>query len=838
MKKYDKKDYINIIILIIFFLVYITLYLLLNKGSIYISKLDYVDQHYMIPEYFRTLFYSTKTLFPNFAFNLGMGQNIYNFSYYGLYSPIVLISYMLPFIKMVTYMQIISIICIILDILLLYRFISNHYTNKLIRFITVFIFLCSSSLIFHSHRHIMFVNYMPFLLLSFILIDNYFKYNKKILLILSICLLILSNYFFSVSSLLSLIIYSIFIYLKNNSFNIKTFTKTLLKLSIYFIIPLMICSILLLPTLSSILTNRLDNNTNISLKDLLLPSLSFSYLLYSSYSLGLTSSFILSIANGLLSKQKEYRFLSIIFIVFCFFPIFIYLLNGGMYINSKVLIPFLPLSMILLSKLFNDIIKGNIRLLSLLVLTIILSILGSINFSFSFIYLIDISFLLLCLILSIKSKNNIVFFIIIIMSLVNLVGVNQIDKLALKQQVDFQYNDDISSLIKTNTNTNLEKTYIDINDNINDSNNIRNINEMKTTMYSSLTNKYYNSFYFNEMDNNNPYRNSTIVSGTNNIFYNIYTNTKYYISKDNSIIGYDFINSSNGYNLYQNNDVFSTIYANSDLMSLKEYNSLSYPYKMEALLNYTIVNDDVESNYKTNIKEIDIDYSKIPFIMKDNKYSFNLDDNKKFSIDLDSNYKDKVLIISFDMKYSQRCSYGDTYITINNVKNVLTCKSWKYHNNNYTFNYVLTDDNISSLKVEISKGNFVIENIKLYEIDYNNIKNISNKHNNLSITSLKDNKVSGIINVDRDSYLNINIPFDKGFSIYIDNNKVDYELINTSFMGFKISKGEHSVEIVYNAPLLKESKIISLFGLVLFIFIIIFERRKKYEESINDSSLL
>ena len=121
MKKYDKKDYINLAILIIFFLVFITILILCTKNSIYGSKLDYADQHYMIPEYFRTLFYNSKQLFPNFALNLGMGQNIYNFSYYGLHSPIILISYLLPFIKMATYIQIVSIICIIIDIILFHR---------------------------------------------------------------------------------------------------------------------------------------------------------------------------------------------------------------------------------------------------------------------------------------------------------------------------------------------------------------------------------------------------------------------------------------------------------------------------------------------------------------------------------------------------------------------------------------------------------------------------------------------------------------------------------------------------------------------------------------------
>ena len=273
MKKYDKKDYINLAILIIFFLVFITILILCTKNSIYGSKLDYADQHYMIPEYFRTLFYNSKQLFPNFALNLGMGQNIYNFSYYGLHSPIILISYLLPFIKMATYIQIVSIICIILDIILFYRYISNHYENKTIRFISTFILLCSASLILHSHRHIMFVNYMPFLILGFISIDNYFNQNKKTLLMISITLIILTSYFFSVPALISLILYAIFIYLQNNNFKLKNFITTFLKLSIYFIIPIMISAILLFPTLTAILNNRLDNNTTTSLINLITPNL-------------------------------------------------------------------------------------------------------------------------------------------------------------------------------------------------------------------------------------------------------------------------------------------------------------------------------------------------------------------------------------------------------------------------------------------------------------------------------------------------------------------------------------------------------------------------------------
>ena len=57
-------------------------------------------------------FYRTGQFFPEFALNIGGGQNIYNFSYYGLFSPVVLIGYLLPNVKMSDYMMVASIVCL------------------------------------------------------------------------------------------------------------------------------------------------------------------------------------------------------------------------------------------------------------------------------------------------------------------------------------------------------------------------------------------------------------------------------------------------------------------------------------------------------------------------------------------------------------------------------------------------------------------------------------------------------------------------------------------------------------------------------------------------------
>ena len=62
-------------------------------GGMFASNVDWFMQHCVFPDEFRKLFYKTGNFFPSFNANLGSGQNIYNYSYYGLFNPVIIISY-------------------------------------------------------------------------------------------------------------------------------------------------------------------------------------------------------------------------------------------------------------------------------------------------------------------------------------------------------------------------------------------------------------------------------------------------------------------------------------------------------------------------------------------------------------------------------------------------------------------------------------------------------------------------------------------------------------------------------------------------------------------------
>lgn len=101
-------------------------WMFVGRQGIFGAKVDWLSQHSVLPDYFRQQFYATGELFPEFAGNLGGGQNIYHFSYYGLYSPLLLPSYLLPFVKMGDYLMAVSIAGILASVCLFYYWLGRR----------------------------------------------------------------------------------------------------------------------------------------------------------------------------------------------------------------------------------------------------------------------------------------------------------------------------------------------------------------------------------------------------------------------------------------------------------------------------------------------------------------------------------------------------------------------------------------------------------------------------------------------------------------------------------------------------------------------------------------
>ena len=99
----------------------------LDGGKMYGTNADWLNQHIVFPDAFRKHFYESENLFTNFIYNIGGGQNIFNFVYYGYLNPVILISYFLPFVDMTTYVMVASGCLYVSMGVMMYVFIKHHY---------------------------------------------------------------------------------------------------------------------------------------------------------------------------------------------------------------------------------------------------------------------------------------------------------------------------------------------------------------------------------------------------------------------------------------------------------------------------------------------------------------------------------------------------------------------------------------------------------------------------------------------------------------------------------------------------------------------------------------
>lgn len=822
----NKRNYV-----IIFIYGLLVTFLLLGINNVYGSTVDWHTQHSVLPNYFRNLFYDTKTLLPNLAFNLGAGQNIFQFSYYGLMSPIILLSYFLPFIDMSIYIMVMSFILYVSSGMLLYKFLEKHTSSKESLILSI-LFLSLSPLTYHFHYHLMFVWYFPFLILAFIGVDRYIEKQKSFLLMLSIFFLLLTNYYYGVTSILVIVIYGIYSLLDKYT-NVKTFIISLLKASLRIIIPVFLACFLLLPSLYTVMqTGRSDIN-EITLSSLFLFNIKEG--MYGSFTTGISSLFIISLLSIFATKKKTKKeiFLNIVLLLITFIPLFMYILNGFLYVRGKVLIPFIILYIISIVNFIKRIKAREINFKNLLILvTITFLYICLTNYQNTYFKLFTTDLIITLVFLCFSYKYQKMFFLIptlLIVLCTSFINNENAKYLSKKEYKNIQMKDaTIEQLFQNIDDDSFYRTDANIREYIN-MNKVYGENYYSTSLYTSSYNNLYHTFYNDEIGNNLVHRNILMTSGTYNPLFNEMMGIKYLITKANAPLGYEKKDEIDGYKLYQNDNVLPIIYVKENYGSIKEYEDLSFPYNTEYMLKYGVTTSDQKINYTSNIKKLDLDLQK--------EYQFTLSKKEKFTYHFDEPLKDVYLLIKFRMNYNQSCSLGDVSITINQVANKLTCKQWRYHNQNNSFEYVISsNDEITSLQIELTKGKYDITDMEIYimpKITYE-----YQKIDNLNIDK-KRSTITGHIDASNDAYVITSLPYDDGYSIYIDEEKIDKEIVNTTFLGFKVSKGSHTIKIVYHSPWFIYGLILSFAGLMGFIFILLIEREKirtlllKYMEIIS-----
>ncbi|MDO5560738.1 MAG: YfhO family protein [Oscillospiraceae bacterium] len=839
-RKINIRDIVNILMLLLCMGIIITVFT--KTKCVYGSTVDWESQHYDIPEYFRQLFYQTKQIIPSFAPAIGAGQNIYYFSYYGLFSPVILISYLLPFVSMMDYIIVSSIILVGISVVLVYIWLRQRY-NEGISLVSALCFLCAGPLLFHSHRHIMFINYMPFLILALICIDNLSRKRNIILLPVMVFLIIMTSYYFSFSSLIFLTVYAAAVYMEKTG--CRFFSRAFMKQAGMYIFlvatGIMMAGILLLPTAYALFQGR-GAEISSDISQMVLPGFNLQHVIYSPYSVGVPFIGITAFMSGLVADNIRTRILSVSIVLPMIFSVFIYLLNGTLYVDGKVLIPFLPIAAMLIAELIRQIIMGRfkIQIFAAALVWVSLNLIAINKYMYILFCLAD--FIITGISIVWVSKKGFRIYRmcpVMITAAVLCIFTNSQDTLVTKETAQCSL---CSSAKKLSDEVNSEDSVIFRTSNmihpLQNVNTVYNRSCLQTSVYSSASNKNYHHFFFEDIGNETRYRNSSIMSQSSNILFDVYMGNKYLISTASAPAGYKKIKQEGDAVLYENDNVFPLAYSSAKVMSLREYEGLGYAQKAEAVLKYAIVDDDSlpDSGFVSQMKRVDHDYQ-IPSQLYDKEHDdsgiYMIENKKKktYNMPLKNPIKDKILFIRFHVDNSHNPLNNDVYIKINQVKNKLTVKDWKYYNDNEWFEFVISSgEELTNLDITVSEGTFTISDLEAYTLDYSEVSDIRQSLDVMSLDEAhsKGDIITGTVDMKEDGVLQLSVPYDNGFQFYVDSQKCSYEKVDTAFIGTYLTKGKHEVTIRFRAPLLTAGKMCSCTGIGMLAASVVFFVKRKH----------
>ena len=814
-----------------------------GRYGIFGAKVDWLSQHSVLPDYFRQQFYATGKLFPEFAANLGGGQNIYHFAYYGLYSPLILPSYLLPFVKMSDYIMAVSITGLTASVLLFYYWLKSRKTDAGTAFILSLMFLLAGPMIGQYSGQIMFVDYMPFLCLALIGVDRYFEQEKSGLFTVSVFLMIMTSFYFSIGGMLSLVLYGLHRYFEQreeNRVTVRSFLRDGLCFVRSMILAVLMSGFFLVPTALA-LTGGRRKEQNTSFASFFIPQITVERFAYSIYGIGLTTLVITVLLTGLLYRKVYEKVLTYGCVIVLVIPVFAYLLNGGLYIRDKVFIPFLPLLCYLISIYLEKCRKRELSFIAGMIPYIITTIFvymarnqfvsKGIGESIWKVLLAESILFLICYVLYCALKRyhketkeilmlalpSVICLAVTMNTFYQMKPDRYVSRKLYRDVVEEQNRQAVKEALKDDDGYYRTEQMGSDDENAADLNRIWDVDQNITSIYSSAYNPDYQTFRQKTFGLEEPFRNGMMQSVSKNPVFQRMMGVRYIVS-DSDVPGYTLVKKCGTTGIYQNKDAAPVMYATDRVMTEEEYKKLTFPYNQTAFLEYAVVGEHTESSDQ-NIMTA---YEPVSLKMANNRTTGGAEQKT-----MQQEGQKQILFLRFRVDNAH--PNKDVAVWINGIRNKLSAKDHVYYNENKIFTYAVPlkdgEDNIS---VTFGKGKYRLRHVQAYlgslpersELLYQSEIQVDKKQT-------EDNVIQGTIRVKKDGWFITSIPYDKHFKIYIDGKETEIQKVNTAFLGCKIESGNHELKIIYHAPGTTTGKILSLIGIAGFLLVLVREKRKQ-----------
>lgn len=807
----------------------------LLSGSFFGYGSDWISQHLPLAESLRGAMLQSGRLIPLYM-ELGGGTSIYDFAYYGLLRPDILLGCLLPNVGMEYILAGYSLAGLVLGTNLMFRWLYRQGKNEKAAAAATIIFL-SATCFYHAHNQLMFVNYMPFLIMTLVGIDKMAQSGKGGLVTAGLTLIYFHSFYYAISCLAICMLYVAHVSLRKSSAG--TFQSSnrhfFLKFLFYAGLSIGIGAVLLLPSGLDILSGGKDGGA-FAKQDISIVDLSLQGMLYSGYGMGVTLLALYCVLNGL--TQKKTRFLAVSVLVAAVLPAVSLVLNGFLYARGKILIPFLVLTALLCEEIFRESFEGRHKP------KLWIGAACMIPWAATLAKGADGSgwmFWDSVLIVGWNVAENLIakrfgktggcryrMAGLLLIPCLFMTAFQQTCGYVAKENINFSQVREVAAAAESVINEQDPETLFGVRwEILSEGYKMSNFTALplmkRTSMYSSMMQQEYGEFFYDVSGNAIPARNRVALVPGKNILFNTSMGIRYVTAEEGQLPdGYRPISRSNGYVTGENPDALPICYGTDKLLSSQDYASCVTEASQGAIRKLT----EALSLSRTDV-QLDQDWiiaseGEEQVLGSQERGAVKTDemDGQKQTLQEQQNQNEKAMILSFDLTQTGN---KEVTIEINGVKNKLSGSNAPYPNHNTHFTYVLSGKDLASLHIRKNTNEYVLKNVKCHIVDQKQLAELRHVYRpkTMACDSGSGGVFSGIVPMKTDGFFETTRPFRQGYHILVDGQEQQGQRNADGFLCFPLKSGQHRIEISFTPPGYIAGLVISLISTVAFLLAIL-----------------
>ncbi len=798
-----------------------------EEGLIFGFGSDWLSQHLPIAESIRWAMLESGRLLPLYI-DLGGGSSAYDFAYYGLLRPDVLLGCLLPGVGMEYILGGYAVFELLLGGNLVYIWLrgncGQNTAGRRAAFAGSVLYLAAGCFL-HAHFQLMFVNYLPFLVLALIGIDRFIENRRGLLLCVGLTIVYFHSFYYAPSCLCVACIYYLYRGRQAGAGQRGTLAeespkratteaaprhgdlKTHGSFLLWILLSVGLAAILLLPTGLDILSTSKDAGSFAGSKmPLVNPKL--DGLLYSPYGMGVTLIGLYALLCTL--GKRRMRLPAVAVLAASLFPIIPFVLNGFLYARGKILIPFLLLVCLIFVRVCEEYFTGkDVPKVWAGILCLIPCLLLSDKYGVW--KYVDLAVLMLW-IFGVRQgqrlrrpqheKNRCTRRLTAVLLLVPCVfsfclnaQSGYVSQSKIKIGSVREAFNEASAQMDESGNYRFEI----LTDAFNLCNFLPGVPVKRSSMYSSMTQEDYAEFFYDGAKNAIPIQNRVALIPGQNVLFNYKMGVRYVLADRYAIPNdYQKISESGDYMIAENPRVLPICYGTDKLVSFEEI-------LQRAERADKATEAEIQGKLRLSSREV-----RVPL-----------------------DFRGKIAILSFDVT---PLSSRAVVIDINGVRNKLSGSGAPYPNHNKHFSYVLSGGTDGFL-IQKNANEYQIENLTLSFLDekelYNSGGEVWKPQMHASDVG-KGQIFSGTINMKKDGYFATSYPYRKGYEVKVDGRAIEESKIlkiDDTFLGIRLEEGMHEIEIRFVPPGYRTGLLISVLSLLILLALSAWRKAKRICES-------